>query len=298
MIALVMVGLFLTGLMVQRWGQASRMRDGMWWMSYNLLAPLISFAGFASVTVGGQLLGAFLAVVVSSWLVLVLSRTYARYVGPDPAERGAIALAGAFGNTSFLGLPVAGLFFGDSGVALMALYAQLRWVLPEIAVTVATAEAYGERGRTPPLRSLARYVVNPPTIAALLTVVLRVGGVDMVEQGILVGRVMAQIAGPFGFLLLGLSLPLDPWGGSGLSPRDLGALVVRHAVSPLCLLVVAAVFRVNVPAVFILGSAMPCAFNLVVIAGLFEVDARKTRSLVLISTALALAAILIASLAR
>ena len=43
---------------------------------------------------------------------------------------------------------------------------------------------------------------------------------------------------------------------------------------------------------------MPCAFNLVVIARLFEVDARKARSLVLISTALALAAILAASVAK
>lgn len=293
-----MAGLFLAGLVVQRWSQPSRMRDAMWWMSYNLLAPLVSIAGFASVTLNGPLLGSLLAVVVSSWLVLALSRTYARYVGPDPAERGAIALAGAFGNTSFLGLPVAGLFFGDAGVALMALYAQLRWVLPEIAVTVATAEAYGEPSRARPFRSLGRYVVNPPTIAALLTIALRVSGVDMVEQGLLVGRLMALIVGPFGFLLLGLSLPLDPWSGSGLSLRDLGALVIRHALSPLCLLVVAAVLRVNVPAAFIVGSAMPCAFNLVVIARLFDVDARKTRSLVLISTALALAAILVASFAR
>jgi predicted permease len=293
-----MAGLFLAGLVIQRWRQASRMRDGMWWTSYNLLAPLVSFAGFASVTLDGPLLGALLAVVISSWLVLALSRTYARYVGPDPAERGAVALAGAFGNTSFLGLPVAGLFFGDAGVVLMALYAQLRWILPEIAVTVATAEAYGEPGRARPLRSLARYVVNPPTIAALLTIALRLSGVDMVEQGLFVGRLMAQVVGPFGFLLLGLSLPLDPWSGSRLSLRDLGALVIRHALSPLCLLVVAAVLRVHLPAVFIFGSAMPCAFNLVVIARMFEVDASKTRGLVLISTALALAVILVASFAR
>ena len=180
----------------------------------------------------------------------------------------------------------------------MALYAQLRWILPEIAVTVATAEAYGEPSRARPFRSLARYVVNPPTIAALLTIALRVSGVDIVVQGLLVGRLMAQIVGPFGFLLLGLSMPLDPWSGSGLSLRDLGALVIRHALAPLCLLVVGAAFRVHVPAVFILGSAMPCAFNLVVIARLFEIDARKTRSLVVISTALALAAILVTSFAR
>ena len=290
--AAAMAALFLVGLAAQRRPSASRARDALWWLSYNILAPLVAFAGFSSVTLDGPLARSLLAAVISSWLVLALSRVYARRIGPRGSERGAVALAGAFGNTSFIGLPVARLFFGDAGMALMAIYAQLRWFLPEIAVAVATAGSYGERKGKRALRSSLRFVANPPTLVAVLTVALRMSGVDMADQGLLVGRVMAQLVGPFGFLLLGLSLPLDPWRGDRLSPGDLGALVVKHAASPLCLLAVAAVLRVRVPAVFVLGASMPCAFNLVVIARLFDIDPKKTRSLVLLSTGLALAAIL------
>ena len=296
--ATVMVACLIVGVTAQRWRHAPRATDLLWWVSYNLSAPLIAFAGFGSVTLDGPLARSLLAAIIASWLVLALSRVTARRLVPGGPERGAVALAGAFGNTSFLGLPVAGLFFGDAGVMLMALYAQLRWLLPEIAVAVATAEAYGEPTGPQARRSPLRFLLNPPTLAAALTVVLRIGGVDLVDQGLAIGRVMALLVGPFGFLLLGLSLPLEPWRGDALTARDLGALLVRHVASPLCLLAIGAALGVRVPAVFVLGAAMPCAFNLVVIARLFEIDARKTRSLVLSSTGLALAVILAASILR
>jgi predicted permease len=297
-LAAVMLGLFGLGSILQPWRGSTRARDVLWSASFFVLAPSVSFAGFSTVSPGAGLLRAIVAAIVATWSTFAVSRAYARWADPSLQRRGALTLAGAFGNTGFLGLPVAHLFLGEQGVSMMAVYSQLQWMLPEIAVSAAVAEHHGIRGRTLSPRFLVRYLLSPPMLVTVLTIVARIAGVDTEPAGRIVGPLVATVAGPFGFLLLGLSIPLAGWIGSIPSARDLGALVIKHGVSPLLLVAIGASIRVDLPAAFALGASMPCAFNLVVLARVFELEPQRVRWLVVVSTSLAFGAILVALMFR
>jgi predicted permease len=127
--------------------------------------------------------------------------------------------------------------------------------------------------------------VNPPLVAALVAIALRVGDVDLSDEVQPLGRIGSALIGPVGFLLLGLALPLAPLVHDVVElRRAAGALLIRFAVAPLLLLVCGAAFGATIPDAFYLGAAMPCAFNLVILARVFDLRPQLMRLLVVGST--------------
>jgi predicted permease len=111
------------------------------------------------------------------------------------------------------------------------------------------------------------------------------------------GSTAAALVGPAGFLLLGLSVPLERFAHGAVElRRAAGALGVRFVGGPLCLLVAAHVLGVGVPAAFYLLAAMPSAFHLLVLARVYDVRPRLMRLLVVGSTLPAVAGVAVASL--
>lgn len=290
--------LFLAvGLVVQLRAQSAELlRERLWTAHFWTLIPLLVFYAFSTVPFEQELALALAAAILANWLVLAVAYGYAALVAEAREERGALALGAAFPNTGFVGYPLAQLIFGNPGLTLMVVYDRLAWLVPSVAVSTALARLHGRRGTPRGARErLGTVLVNPPLLAALAAIALRVSDVDVSAEVEPLGRIGSVLIGPVGFLLLGLALPLGPPDHDVVElRRAAGALLIRFALAPLMLLVCGAALGASIPSVFYLGAAMPCAFNLVILARVFDLRPQLMRLLVVGSTVPALFTVAVA----
>jgi predicted permease len=286
-------------------GVAAQLRAGPWartivWTGFFwVVSPVLVLHTFLTIHIDRALLLALAAAVVGAWITAALAYLYARLVAEHRDERGALALAAGFGNTGFVGIPLAQLVFGHAGVALAVLYDRLAYLVPASSVTVAVARTHGLRAPALAREGRLRAVVlNPPLLAAAAAIALRIAGVGVPGIGPS-GSVAATLVGPAGFLLLGLSVPLERFEhGREELRRAAGALAVRFAGGPLCLWAVAALSGAHVPAAFYLLAGMPSAFHLLVLARVYDLRPRLMRLLVVGSTVPAVASVALAAIVR
>ena len=247
------------------------LRDVLWIAFFWTFSPVLVFVTFLTVDLDQGLGRALAAAILASWLVGLAGYAYARAVATARDELGALTLAAGFGNTGFVGFPLAQLAYGADGLALAVLYDRLSWLVPAASVSTTIARIHGRRTlEVSPRRRLRTLLANPPLHAFWLALVLRASGVDV--PGTDVARDLAgAVIGPYGFLLLGLSLTLERLEPVERLRRALGAVAIRFAGGPLALLATDALLGARVPAVFYLLSAMPSAFHLLVLARVYEV---------------------------
>ena len=279
---------------------AERLRERLWTAHFWTLVPALVFYAFSTVPFEREIGLALAAAILANWLVIGVGYAYAARVADAREERGALALGAAFPNTGFVGYPLAQLIFGNQGLTLMVVYDRLAWLVPSVAISTALARLHGRR-RVPrsTRQRLSVILVNPPLIAAVAAIALRIGGIDVSSEVESLGRVGSALIGPVGFLLLGLALPLAPPVHDVIElRRAAGALLIRFAVAPVLLLICGKALGASIPDVFYLGAAMPCAFNLVILARVFDLRPQLIRLLVVGSTipALLTAAVAVAVL--
>jgi predicted permease len=298
--SLLLLVFLAAGAAVQLAGAPARLRDRVWVAFFWTLSPVLVFVAFLTLDLDEGLGRALAAVIAASWLVGLAGYAYARLVTRRRDERGALTLAAGFGNTGFLGLPLAQLAFGADGLSLAVLYDRLSWLVPASSISTAIARLHGRREVDVPRRSRARAVLaNPPLHAFWLALVLRATGVEVAGTDT-IERVVGAVIGPYGFFLLGLSLSLAP---APSAPTELrhaaGAVAIRVAGGPLALLATGALLGADVPGVFYLLAGMPAAFHLLVLARVYDIRPALMNRIVVGTTLPAAAAVvLVVGLAR
>lgn len=290
--ALLLLAFALAGLLLQRTRHGSAARAGLWTFSFWGLAPALVLAVFLTIELDERLVRAVGAAALANWLVFGTAYLYAATVTRTRDERGCLALVGAFGNTGYLGIPLALLAFGPDGVAEAVAYDRLGWIVPVTAVTTALARTHGLRGdAVEPGRRVRALLLNPPLYALAAALALRAADAPAPWADEL-QDVCAVVVGPVGFLLLGLSLPL---GRAALERREVragvGAVAIRMAGGPLALLLTAGVLGADVPAPFFLLAGVPGAFHLLVLARAYDVRPELMRALVVGSSGLCVAGV-------
>lgn len=302
MTVLVLLAAMLAGLSLQRLPDSAALRDAVWRLFFWGVSPALVLVTFLHLRLDRGLVLALAAAVLATWLVAAVGFAYARLVARERDERGALTLAAGWANTGFVGYPLAQLAFGPHGLTLAVLYDRLAWLVPASSVSVPVGRLFGARadsappvGRSARLRAL---LVNPPLLALVAAVVLRARGID-VPAATTVRDVAAALVGPIGFVLLGLSLSFEPvaYAADELR-RALGALAIRFAGGPLALLATGALLGARVPHVWFLLAAMPPAFNVLVIARVYDVRPALTRLLVVGATVPAVAVVALVSALR
>lgn len=290
----------LAGIACQRASGGPRLRDAVWTGFFWGVSPALVFVTFLDLHVDRQLLLSLAAAVLATWSVAVAGHVYARLVARERDEQGALTLAAGWANTGYVGYPLAQLAFGPAGLSLAVLYDRLSWLVPASSISVAIARLFGRRevaaasGR----RRLRAAAANPPLLALLAAVVLRTRGFELPDAAT-VRSVAASLVGPSGFLLLGLSLSFEPVALRGDElRRAAGALAIRFAGGPLALLATGALLGAHVPHVFLLLAAMPPAFNILVLARVYDVRPALMRLLVVGATLPAVAVVALASAIR
>ena len=283
-------------------GAPARLRDAVWVAFFWTFSPVLVFVAFLTVDLDEGLGRALAAAILASWLVGLAGYGFARLVARERDERGALTLAAGFGNTGFLGFPLARLAYGADGLALAVLYDRLSWLVPASSVSTTIARLHGRREVDVPRRSRLRAVLaNPPLHAFWLALTLRAAGVDVPGTGT-VERVVGAAIGPYGFFLLGLSLTLTP-SRVPRPPDELrrafGAIAIRLAGGPLALLAMGTLLGADVPGVFYLLAGMPAAFHLLILARVYDVRPALMNRIVVGTTVPAVAAVvLVVGLAR
>ncbi|MGH2997161.1 MAG: AEC family transporter, partial [Gaiellaceae bacterium] len=226
---------FAFGLAVQRHAPSAVLRERLWAAYFWTITPALVFTAFSTIEFDRELGLALAAAILASWLVILAGFSYAAAVTSARDERGAIALGAGFPNTGFVGYPLAQLALGSDGLVLMVLYDRLAWLVPSTAISTTIARLHGLR--EPPRTTTGRLravLVNPPLLAAVVAIGLRLAGIDAGALAEPLGRVAAEIVGPAGFFLLGLVLPLEPPAHDVPELRKAaGVLAIRFAVAPL-----------------------------------------------------------------
>jgi predicted permease len=130
-----------------------------------------------------------------------------------------------------------------------------------------------------------RTALNPPVVAAVAAIGLRIAGVDLVALATSLGHAAGAASGPVGLLQLGMALPLErvSHGAHDLRVGTL-ALALRHGAAPLIVYTLGIASGVAVPPVFVLAAAAPVAFHIVTLSRVFGLRSDLVRLLVVVST--------------
>ncbi|MGD0167303.1 MAG: hypothetical protein ABSC51_08445 [Gaiellaceae bacterium] len=273
------------GLLLQRLRSQERVRDWIWNCSFWLVIPVLVFTTFLDISLTSRLVLAVAVVIASTWSLIGLSFLYARLVTKERDERGALMLGGAVGNTGFIGYPLAQLAFGHSGLTQAVVYDQLSFGVPMSSFSVVVARLFGKRAVDTAGRSrLAVVLLNPPLWALATALLLRAAGVHIPGTG-RVENVAAALIGPLGFLMLGISLPLEQVEHDLVEvARATGAMALKIGGGPLVLFAIGAAVGAHIPATFYLLAAMPPAFHLLTIARVYEMRPALVRLMVVAAT--------------
>ena len=294
-LALLLVAL-VAGLLLQRLRSQERLRDLIWIFSFWVVIPVLVFATFLSFPLDRKLGVAVAAVIASTWTLVLLSHLYARLVTPERDEQGALMLAGAVGNTGFIGYPLAQLVFGHQGLSQAVVYDQLSFGVPMSSLSVVVGRLFGRRAVDAEGRSrLAAVLLNPPLWALAAALLLRGIGVHIPHIHS-VENAAAAVVGPMGFLMLGISLPLEQVEYELLEvARATGAIALKIGAGPLILFVLGRAIGAHIPPTFYLLAAMPPAFHLLTIARVYDMRPALMRLMVVAGTIPVIVAVVVGS---
>jgi hypothetical protein len=241
----------------------------------NLLLPALVFRAMALAPIGRDLWGVPLAAALSlgaslgaAWLVY--DRLALRHRWLDRPAAGALLLASAWSNATYLGLPVVSALFG-SGIERVPLLFDLLALTPlllTVGAAIGNRYGKGDRRSASVLRSL---VGLPPLHAALLGLLLNLSGLGLPE--ILDGlcRAAGTLVSPLMLLSLGLAIRLR---GAGRLPLVAPALAIKLGLAPLVawLLVPWVGLSGDVARATVLEAAMPSMVLPLVIADRHRLD--------------------------
>ncbi len=295
-IALPFFALIFTGMMAGR----TRLMPGETISGLNTFVfffalPALLFSSIADAPVeelGDPAL--FLAWLLPGLLLFGLTYWLAGLVfGGDASTRAIQALAAAFANVGFVGLPLVITALGTGATPAAAVVIV---VDTAILIGVATAIIEVHRGGRSSLgravRTAATGVIrNPLIVASVLGVAVSVATIPIPEPVFAYLDLLGNAAGPAALFALGATLARQPLGEQAV---ETGLLVVlKLVVHPL--LVWGATVMLGVPpvaqAALIIMASLPVAANVYVLAQRYQVNVSGASSVILVSTVFAVATV-------
>ncbi len=284
-----------------RLGERSSQRAADWVMRlmlWVLLPPVVFFniadlhltAGVgAGVAFGyaGLGLAMLAAYAIGKW-VLRLPRT----------SVGALILAAGLGNTGYLGLPFTAALFGFDDMADAIVYDVLVSSMALLTIAFAVGAAFGTVAEAPRDRVAAFFTRNPAFWACLLAFLAPEALAP--ELAVDASRIAVFAMLPLGFFVVGVTLASEAEEGAVKFPPPVTA-PVGVALALKLLLVPAVVFGlswliIDVPDSYISQAAMASGINSVLVAHTYGLDRALAASAIAWSTAIVVAAGLIAAL--
>ena len=163
-----LVGSLLRYLFLDLDVEAARRTIGM--LVLNVFLPALVFRVICSVPTGAEMVQIPLVMGISVACCLALAVLLFRPLGLRSEEKGALILASAFGNVTYLGLPVLqGLFPSLSlQVAKVAILSEVTTTPLNLSVGVALGESFSGKPRSGVLRQAFQAVATMPALWAIV----------------------------------------------------------------------------------------------------------------------------------
>jgi malate permease and related proteins len=236
----------------------------------------------------GLLLGyASLAVVGAvAWAVAT------RILKLPPPSAAMVVIAAIMANTGFLGVPLVATLLGHDELGAAITYDALVTGPMFFVVAFAVAAALTTRGEPAGRRARAFVLRNPPLLAVAAALVAP----DALAPDVLVDIARAAVIGlaPIGFFVVGVQLATERIGFPPALSAPVAVVVgLRMVVAPLLMLGLAGATG-GVPDAYLVQAAMPIGINTLVVAHAYDLDRALASAALAWSTALALAAGLVA----
>lgn len=205
-----------------------------------------------------------------------------------PAATGALVLAAAFPNATYLGLPVLEKALGPWARAVAIQYDLFACTPLLMTVGVLVARFHGSRGD--PENPLAALAKVPPLWAVAIAVGLNLGGVPLIPkvEGFLSG--LGSSVPPLMLIALGMGLTWAPGGGTRRVALLVPAVAIQLVLVPPVVWALAAALGLKGDALtaVVLEGAMPCMVLGIVFCDRFGLDSGLYAGAVTASTALSL----------
>jgi predicted permease len=255
---------------------------------YYLMLPALVLSVLWEAELGAQTLQTAAAGIFGILIGLLLSIFTCRACHASPAVTGAIVLAAAFPNVTYLGLPVLEATYGSWSRSVAIQYDLFAATPMLFTIGILVSAHYGH-GRSS-VRGMLTELRNIPALwAALLAVLLNVSGVPMpsLVDGLL--GLLERGVVPLMLISLGLSLKWDrsQWHTlpSVVPVAIISLLVIPAVVYPFTGLIgLEGEWRSAV----VLEAAMPCMVLGLVLCDRFDLDTTLYATAVTVTTALSL----------
>lgn len=267
-------------------------------LAFFVASPALMLTTLARADVGAvltrNLLATVAGVVAAAGVYVLLARlVWHRGLGHTTVG----ALCAAYVNAGNLGIPIAAYVLGDAALVAPTLLLQLV-VLQPLALAVLDADAHA--GGAGWRRTVARPLRNPLTVGSVIGVLLAVSGTHLpalVEAPL---HLVGNLAVPAMLIAYGIALRLGPRPGRAGSVSELAATsALKALVQPLVAWLVADVVlgvRGHALLAVVVTSALPTAQNVFVHATRYQRGTVLARDTILITTAAAVPAIVLATL--
>ena len=252
---------------------------------YGLLLPALVLKVLWRVPLGLDVVKVSFVAFSTISVALLLAWVWYRRQGGDQRAIGALILASAFGNVTYLGLPVLVSVFGSDMEHVALEYDFFASTPLLLTVGVLLARHYGGMDKDESL--LVTLIRVPPLIAALAAVGLNISGVPLHPW---LGGVLDKLAaGVIPLMLLVVGMGLEWKRGWARRLRVLiPALVIQMLLMPLIAwgLALSVGLRDDILTAVVLEAAMPCMLLGIVICERYRLDAPLYAEAVTVSTAL------------
>ena len=240
----------------------------LWQVPLSLDTPRIALSA-ASGVIGGLLL---------SWAICRKQRM-------PRTVTGAVMLAAAFPNATYLGLPVLEAMLGPAGRSIAIQYDLFACTPLLLTAGISVAQYYGSR--TTPTHPVLAILQTPPLIAAVLAVVLNLTGVPVpviIDDWL---GLMGGAVSPLMLIALGLSLRWDTLRVAYAWPVAI-VVVIQLALMPIWVSLAAQLFGLSGDTLIgmVLEAAMPSMVLGLVICDRYGLDTSLYAAAVTATTAL------------
>jgi predicted permease len=256
----------------------------------NLFLPALCISGISLAEVHRE---TFL-IPATAWITTLLALAVsagvyalaAKALRIGSAEQGVLVIAAAFGNVTYLGLPVLSALFGRAGVKYVLFFDLLATTPVLWLVGAPLAARYGSGGRFGPTASLKTILSLPPIWGIAAGLALNAGGVILpafIQKAL---EMLGGLVAPLMVFSIGLALTIPP---VRHSCAVVPALVMKLAMVPFIAFTSAHLLglRGEPLAACVLEGAMPTMVLSLLIAARFRLDVSLAAFIVVVSTALA-----------
>jgi predicted permease len=286
----------------RRWGgRAGAASRGSLLIVLYVVLPPTTFFNLAAADLDADIgIGVVLAIVAVVVATLIAYLVGFRLLRLDRPSVGSMLCCTLVGNTGYLGYALVAVLLGFDRLSEAVVYDILVASPALLLGAFSVGAAFGsEAGEGPRERVGAFFTRNPPLYAAILALVAP----DSLAPDVLVdgSRIAIVAVLPLGFFAVGAALAEEADEGALPIPPPLDAPVaatvaIKLAVAP-ALLYALALPLIELPGTYLLLAAMPCGINTMIVTHAYGLDLRLTAAAVAWSTAIAVAATTVASLA-